>query len=207
MFNIVGIAIKKILKTPEWDRFITSISKINIRFGYHGFKASNYLKIKDALSADPLALYAFCSLEKNKPAYKIENIALGSKYSHCGIVLRGTTPDDITLVHVEGNGLHVEHILDIIDKVDEFLIVKLPIAENNLDKARERVLTAIEKKNEYSYDKTFDLDNEEKKVYCSEFVYNIGEGLVDDKDFKPKWCKGIKMFSPDTIPDCGTKVF
>jgi hypothetical protein len=207
MMGIAGKAIKNILVTKEWDKIITTLSKVNVRVGYHGFKTSRYLQIREILDQDPTAAYAFLSAEKNHPTFMIQKAILGSKYSHAGILMRGTTPDDVNVIHITGSGMNVEHVLDLIDKVDTFVLIKLPISEKNLPKFRERVIDSISKKEEYKYDTAFRMEDDTQIVYCSEYVFNMGKGLVDDKDFKPHWETGIKVFAPDDLPDCGTVVF
>lgn len=213
---LIGSTLKDILKTPQWKRFVTTASKLNVRVGDHEFKTSKYFNFRSVLDKEPQAVYAFLCTEKNRGSYQLERLALGCKYSHAGILLRGTSSDDLTCIHIDTTGLRVEHVLDVIDKCDKFTIIKLPIAPINLSKAHERILKAIENKAKYVYDTEFDLENDkgtspesEVKVmsYCSELVFDLCYGLVDDPDFKPKFKLGVKFFSPDDLANCGTVVF
>lgn len=205
--NILGLFTEQFLKSKEWEQLTKIISKINVRVGYHDFSTAKYLEIRRILNESPNSIFAFVSLEKNSLAYQLERIFLKSEYSHSGILVRGVTEDDITAVHIEMKGLLVEHVLNLLDKVDKFAIVKLPIAENNITKARNRIFDAIANKKKYVYDEDFSMKNDEKKVYCSELVYEIGEGLVEDPDFTPQWRLGLPSFTPDHILNCGEVVF
>jgi len=192
-------------------------------FGYPKFPMSRYLEIKKILEEDNgKSLFAFVSADKSSLAWKLTNLMTKAKWGHAGFVLLDENKEPI-IWHMKGSGITKWHLLDIVREVDDFAVIKMSIPEAAIDEAKARlnkIISAPTVKYDYQLELnpafinwllsgSESLPEGEKnlKLYCSEFVYVVGYGLVDDPDFKERSSYGLKSFEPDNVFACGEVVF
>lgn len=191
------------------------IAKLGFRlFGYPKFKMCEYFKIREIVKSDPNKIYAFAGADTCSCTWVLNHLVTKCKYGHAGIVR--LEEGELYIYHMIGEGMMRWCLIDYLREVDRFMLCELPIAEENIKKANSRIDQIINSKDMVEYDFKFDLsrdlpdlldtlDSEFKKLmtkvflYCSEFVFVVGSGLVTDKDFKEVWRSGRFMFEPDSL--------
>lgn len=189
-----------VFSSEAWEHFTKFIGKIDIRIGDPKVKPSDYNFVRDCL-LDTGSIFAFASAELNKPGHILQNIFLQETYTHAGIVIPEILdPYAARAIHIDTKGLHMEPFIDVISVCDRFCLVKLPIPREKLSEAHDRIRAIVARRPEY--DTAFKL-RENSKLFCSEIIWEVGQGLIEDPDFKSKWVGGKETFLPDVIPDLG----
>lgn len=192
-------------RTKLWLWFARNIvGHLNFRlFGYPNFPMSKYQKIIDAIKRSEESgyfLYAFVSCDsKSLAAYLIRWVSQGY-YSHAGII-NYPVPDQI--VHMRGDGVQQDLLLDLLKEIDNFAIVRYPISKENLDKANLRIKDVIDSQIPYDYQQEIDSN----KLYCSELVWTVGDDLVELSGFDPNTELGRQVFDPDRVYQLGQVIF
>lgn len=222
--------------TKAWVMFARHIlAHFTFRvFGYPKFPMSKYIEIKKALENDPEGLYTFTSADTDSLAWRATHMVSGADWGHAGFVrLEDGEPH---IWHMKGTGRTRGHLLDLLRECDNFALVKMPLKGDNLKIAKQRFQTLIEAPEiKYNYtlampkiilgkdelfvqgtkgsfilmneDKTFQKITQVLHLFCSEWVYVVGAGLVDDPDFVASWEFGRYMFDPDDVFNGGDPVF
>jgi hypothetical protein len=208
MFKLFEKAIDAALETKAWDKMARNvIAKIDVRFGEPRIKPEEIYPIKRKL--DPNCVYAFACAELDRPSYYIEHALFKSEFSHAGLVLPNIHqlilrpnefPDEPHAVHIDTVGLHTELFVNVLGVSDKYCLVKLPIKPEHIPEFYRRVNALIMRNPKY--DTKFKLLNHDDE-FCSEVVYDMCEGLIDDSDFKITWSNGKATFIPDVIPLLG----
>jgi hypothetical protein len=208
VLKILSHLVEKALETKTWDSLARNVvAKIDVRFGEPRIKPDEIYSIKQKL--DPECVYAFACAELDRPSYYLEHWLFKAIFSHAGLVLPNLNqlilrPDDFPqephAVHIDTLGLHTELFVNVLAVSDKYCLVKLPIKADKIPEFYTR-LNALILRNP-QYDTAFDLLNHAKE-FCSEVVYDMCEGLIDDTDFQITWSNGKATFIPDVIPTLG----
>lgn len=198
--GIMGKITDAVLSSEAWEHFTKTIGRIDVRIGDPKIKPSDFEFVSEFLR-DSGSIFAFASAELNKPGHILQNIFLREKYTHAGIVIPDILkPYAATAIHIDTKGLHMEPFINVLSVCDRFCLVKLPIPREKLSDAHERIRKIVARKPEY--DTAFKL-RDSSKLFCSEIIWEVGQGIVEDEDFKPKWVAGKETFLPDVIPELG----
>lgn len=194
------------IKTRIASLFGTSfLAHFTFRFsGYPTFPMIDFYKIIDAIKENGPGIYAFSSTDTKALAGKIiRAFVKGGKYSHSGLILA----DDYRethILHMKGNGLNYDHLLSLLREVDYLTVVKLPVSD--LQKATRRIQDVLDHQDLITYDYETKLANG-NKLYCSELIHLVCNGLVDDPDFKESLIAGRKIFDPDAVIKSGNIIY
>ena len=208
MLDKIGEALlDKLSKTAFWEWFVKKyLSSYTLRFfGYPKFPMDDFFKIVDKL--DKNKIYCFVCSDYESLGSKVIRSISDSKFTHAGFILPG---DDrsIRCVHMRSTGLHEDHLLSLLREVDYIGVVEPDIkCPEDYGEAKTRLKDIVAREKEYSYDFEERLDNGERKLYCSELVFEVLEDLCTSRNFKPETILGREVFLPDNIVDIGDVVY
>ncbi len=199
--GLFGKVIEEALESKVWESISKNvIGKIDIRLGDPRIKPSDVSAAKEFLR-DPSSIFAFATAELNRPGHMLQSLLFREKYTHAGLVIPEILdPYAARAIHIDIDGFHVEPFIDVLAKCDRFCLVRLPIPSDKLSEAHNRIRAVIARKPEY--DTAFKL-RDNSKLFCSEIIWEVGQGLIEDPDFKSKWVAGKETFLPDTVPLLG----
>jgi hypothetical protein len=199
--GIFSKVIDAALESKAWENISKNvIGKIDIRLGDPKIKPSDFHFVRECLR-DTSSIFAFASAELNRPGHILQNLLFREKYTHAGLVIPEILdPYAARAIHIDTEGLHTEPFIDVLSKCDRFCLVKLPIPRERLSEAHERIRAIVARKPEY--DTAFKL-RDNSKLFCSEIIWDVGQGLITDPDFKSKWIGGKETFLPDVVPSLG----
>jgi hypothetical protein len=209
------------LSTQFW-RWVARkhIAYFTFRFyGYPKLPMESYFEIKDILRKDPNAFYAFVSADKESLAWRLTHWMTRAQWGHAGILyLDGF---QVRVSHMKGDGLNDWNLLDLLRECDCFAVVKMPFKDpaTGFEKFKKRY-EIIKSSPSVEYDFPLSLDHQIHnwvingddppptfKLYCSEYVYVLGENLVEGCNFKAKEFSGRLVFEPDDVYKAGHVLF
>ncbi len=111
------------------------------------------------------------------------------------------------MFHMMGDGPITEHALELLREIDYLAIVAVELSPQNYKEASRRIAYIMHNSENFFYDYSQRLDNEGNKLYCSEMIYAVLDGMVDDPDFEAREILGRKAFAPDQILKIGKVVY
>lgn len=189
-------------------------------WGYTKFPIDEYFDI--VKMAKPGEFYAFVSSDYQSLASKLIRLAVNGKtrFTHAGIILFNGI-EKTTAMHMQGKGLVVEPLLNVLKQSDYFAVVRIPLQNQKCEKeALDRIKWALEnmEKIEYDYEQTLDEKARVQKLmakrtlkdvvswYCSELFLHVFAGLTQ-KELKPRKVLGRDVFDPDSVADHGEVIY
>lgn len=218
-------ALDNILKTKVYKRFALKwLAKFSFRrFGWPTFPMEKYFVIREIVrkwDKGKDGLMSFVSSDRSILNWKINHLMTNCVWGHAGLIYLGEDKE-VRVKHMIGEGLKDISLLDLLKEVDNFALVKLPIATDKLAKAWQRIfaIDGISSTNiEYDFALTLQqnvLDQIPKlngtsgklQLYCSEYVYVVGSGLVDNDHFKAHEIADRLVFEPDNVYQSGDVLF
>jgi len=194
-------------RTKFWLWFSNTIlSGTSYRIkGHPEFPMEKYEEeILPALEASDLEgryMYAFTCADTKSLTKLLITLVSGSFFSHAGLIY----PDHRHLVHMLGKGITQNHILNELKEIDNFAIMRFPLTDAEYVEYQRRVEKYIRLKVPYDFQQ--ELDDGVTKMYCSELVWKVGRGLVDNENFKPREELGRLIFEPDDVYKNGEIIF
>lgn len=194
-----------ITKTKLWDWFLSNpMAHLKLRLiDYPSFPMEKYHEICEILK-EP-GHYTCVGCDTRSFSYKVNNLASGAKWAHAAKIIPGAGAPKI--LHSIVTGVCVWDLLEYLKEVDNFAIIKTtPRDEQAEAEADRRLNWMLTSAIGMPYDKRFDLGDREA-FYCSELIYAIYEGLVDDPNFDPSLIADLPFFTPDNAAECGEMVF
>lgn len=182
--------------------------------GYTEFPMQDYFKMIDVIGVSQAArngraIYAFsCSDHQSLASILIRLIAGRKgkgKYSHSGVILFGN--DRTTqAMHMMGQGLVIEPLLNVLKRVDYFTLVEIALPQDGYERAQKRIAYIQNNQLGIRYDYAQTLNNG-PRIYCSELVYIILREAIDSINIlsKPIW--GRRVFDPDAVVRLGGIIY
>lgn len=177
--------------------------------GYPRLPMESYEQIRTALregQARGPAIYAWVQSDTLSLAATLTNLLADGEYTHAGII----DPDDPDRVyHMKGYGLVHDHILDVMKQTDRFALVRYEVTPAEYEEFRRRLQELKDRRVQYDYPMEMeDLEGGEvDDIYCSELIWHLGKGLVDDERFWPERIGGRHVFHPDNVRNSGELLF
>jgi hypothetical protein len=193
---------KFVVTTKFWDWFLSHpMAHFKMRLiDYPSFPMSKYHDIVKIMEERP-GFYVFVGTDKASFSIKVNHLASGAEWAHAGIVLPGTNPPQI--LHSIVTGVCTWDLLDYLREVDNFALIKItPKDEVAAAEVTNRLEWMLQHAIGMPYDNGFDLGNR-KAFYCSELVYTVFEGQVNDPNFNPELIAEMPFFTPDDTAQCG----
>jgi len=181
-------------------------------WGYPEFPMADYFKIIDVIGVSQVArnrraVYGFSCSDHQSLASKLIRWVTGGrgKYSHSGWIL----PDqdrNTKAMHMQGNGLVIEPLLDVLKRVDYFTLVEIALPQDGYERAQKRIAYIMNNQLGIKYDYAQTLNNG-PKIYCSELVYIVCREAIDSINIlsKPIW--GRRVFDPDAVIKLGDIIY
>lgn len=175
---------------------------------YPSFPMEDFFDLVDLLGkGGKQTIYCFASSDHASLAsVMIRKVTGSGVFSHAGILLPGTARGTHTL-HMLGEGPECYHLLELLRQLDYFAVVAVDLNLGDYREARKRIQHILNNKEKFQYDYAQELHNGGNKLYCSEMVYAVLQGLVEDPDFKARRLLGRKVFDPDQVLKIGRLVY
>lgn len=192
-----------LVQTKLWDWFLSHpMAHLKLRLiDYPSFPMSKYHEICEILNKDPEGFYVFVGSDSASFSMKVNHLASGAEWAHAGVVLPGANPPRI--LHSIVTGVCTWDLLDYLREVDNFALIRItPKDEQASKEVSGRLEWMLQHGIGTPYDNGFDLGNR-KALYCSELVYFVFEGQVNDPNFNPELIAEMPFFTPDDTAQCG----
>ena len=209
---------KKILEYFTESRFWHWVSrhivgKLTFRImGYIDIDFQDFFTMHRLMDSDDF--YVFTSSDtKSLASIAIKWVVPGeTRYTHAGIIIPSEDPSRCRAVHMNADGLRIEHLLNVMKECDRIALIKISLTTAKKKKAIERLDFYMNNKESLEYDFSQKLDNPNDdvidwKVYCSELLYLVLNDLVDDEDFAVSEVAGRAAFTPDSVFKSGEVLF
>jgi hypothetical protein len=209
------------IKTKLWFWFSRKILPF-LRFHIWGsstYDMEKVYEIVEILKANPDKIYGFVSLDDTTFSFKLNHWLTKAKWSHSGLINLDKQGRPRVL-HIVGSGLENWSLLREMKDINDFALLEIPIKIENREKAYQRIHRIVSAKANIEYDFDFTLSEEYIKaidsnwplgkmsMYCSEFIYLIGHGLLEENSvFLSHKVLSKKTFEPDDVWDSCIKVF
>jgi hypothetical protein len=170
-------------------------------------------------------IFVFCSVDRKLVSYNLNHLITNCKYSHSGIVF--IDPDhmeagELSVKHITTHGFIYEPLQDMLGRIDNLYVGRLPLSDLAEGQRRLAFIEQLVAKESCNFDYDYSLRLEQElidivtntdpltptihpkmlesvRIYCSELIYLIGIGLVEDEDFKARWLAGRYIFEPDDV--------
>ena len=167
--------------------------------GYPSFPVEKFFDLVDLMRKSKNKIYCFASTDHASLAsWLIRNATGGGQFSHAGLILPGT-PRGTKVLHMMGAGVVEIHALSLLREIDYLAIVEVELTPEGYKQAYRKIQYIQNHKSKFEYDYQQELQNGGHKLYCSEMIYAVLDGLVDDPDFKARNLLGRKVFPPDRL--------
>jgi hypothetical protein len=199
----------KFSKTALWRWFAGRyIGGLTFRLmGYPKFPMEDFFDLVDLMSKYKNTVFCFTSSDYDSLAsILIRKVTKAGRFSHAGVIYPGMARGTRAL-HMEGQGPICKHLLDQLRQIDYLGVVAVPMSPENYRTAVTRMEEIIHNKDRYQYDYEQRLTNAPSKLYCSEMVYRILDGLVDDPDLRARNLLGRMVFDPDQVLKIGKLIY
>jgi hypothetical protein len=232
--EIITKPISWLLETKIYKNFARSVlSGLTFRWwGYPKLQGADYWKIREALLKEYEkgdGIFVWCSADDKMASCGLTKLFSKCKYCHSGFIFfdpnHAAQPGELSVKHINTYGYVYEPFENVMNRLDSVYIGRMPIKD--LEEARRRlalldVLCDYPPGENFDYDYALQLEQDlidlvcdpdakipsdlKCRIYCSEFVYLVGHGLVDDPDFKPTWFGEKLIFEPDDVYEGTQKV-
>lgn len=212
--------IEDLLQSYLWEWFSINVSSgFDFRvWKYPKFDLEVYESMKKIVKDNPKKMYAIVGADTLSMTFFLNHVFTGCMYGHAGIA-RLDDDGNLRFIHVIGDGLSNWYLPNYLRETDRAALIEIPMSEENALIAKRRLaqLEAFPHKIKYNFgmkwsdEFTKQLDSpewgfKEIKIYCSQLVYIVCNGLVNDKDFKPQFEQGKLAFQPDDVFNGGNPV-
>jgi hypothetical protein len=210
--------IQNFVKSQTW-RIIARkyIAHLTFRiWGYPKFDLGNYPKIKKIITDNPTSVFGFVGADTQSLSWTINHMFTGCQWGHAGMI--EMVQDEPMISDMRGEGLDSDHLLNYLKETDHFALLEFKFKDEDAKQkalARwKRIKTAPNVNYDYELSldpkliswatnddqnvqiKTLDVGTLPLNIYCSEYPYLIGVGLVEP-DFKTEEQYGVLAFEPD----------
>ena len=224
--NLFGTFLNWFVSTTAWEMFARHfMAHLTFRiFGYTKFPLEKYFEVKAAFDKDPKAIYAFVLTDPACLSFKLDRMLTKCDWAHAGIVVERN--GHLYGWHMKSDGLNHWHLLDLLRESDHFALLRIPIEGTDVQVANDRLNTIINTPM-VPYNFQFSMPTpviewltegkplsligdkalQSLKLYCSEFVFVIGVGLVKNPKFVARWDFGQNVFEPDDLYGSCSVVF
>jgi len=186
-------------RTSVWVWFSRRIlSKWTLRImGYPETALKRYADIVSiVMNRDKYDVLAFCTCDRKTPVAMLIKMITGDRFSHAGIIVNPTTVYDS-----RSGGVAFRNLLETVAQADDFAIVKFRLKGKEMAADYRR---DIERYLGRDYDFTQELGG--KSLYCSELIYMLLRGRVEE-EVQARFFHGQRGFSPGDVYNSGTVVF
>ena len=192
IFNVIS-------RTSLWVWFSRRIlSHWTLRvMGYPDSAISSYPTIaRRLMQAEPLDVYTFCTCDRKTPVALLIKAVTGGRFSHTGFII-----DHATIFDSRSDGVRYRNLFTLIAQADDFAIIRYRFRDTECQRIfQSRLVESIGK----PYDFTQELGGE--SLYCSELVYTLLNGLVEE-NLEPRFIQGQRGFSPTDVYNSGHVAF
>jgi hypothetical protein len=174
------------------------VSKFTFRWdGYPEFPMEKYFDLLKAIEDDEAAngpgFYAFVSCDHKSLSAKMIRFFSKAYWTHAGCLM-GTH-----ILHMKAPGALYWHILEEMKQSDYLAVGRVELFPGGLQHVRQKCDDILANLAQFSYDFQMELDNDGKKMYCSELIYHIARDYASDPAFLPKMEFGRLAFEPDDL--------
>jgi hypothetical protein len=203
--------LRRFSRTPFWQWLSARIiAHLTFRlFGYPSFPMERYFDILAVVAAaerEGPGFYAFVQSDTLSLAALLTRWVTKSTYTHAGVL----DPTDSTrVIHMKGKGIVSQHLLEVLRQTDRLAIVRYDLIAEESEHFRRRLDDLLRRRIAYDYQLEMeDLEGSAvTKLYCSELVWYLGKGLVDNEAFRPRLRAGRYVFEPDSVRTSGRLLF
>jgi hypothetical protein len=108
---------------------------------------------------------------------------------------------------MKGNGPEHHHLLKLLREIDYLAVVAIELDPDSYRRVQTKMQYVINHKDQFYYDYAQELDNQGMEWYCSEMIYALLQGYVEDPDFKARKILGRKVFAPDQVLKIGKVIY
>jgi hypothetical protein len=210
MKKVMFAILRWFMKTKTWEWLSGRVlNHIRVRiWGEPGFSLDCDLldlwrAVGDWYAAGNHGVVAFACADHSALTSKLVRFVTGGKYSHAGMLAYSDNFADFYAIHMMAPGMLHEHAAQALRHEDAVVAVAFPMTatEEELAGGRMRVFLAHRETLRYDFEQRLDGDS---RLYCSELVYRVLEGLVP---LKPSHVADREAFSPDDVAACGKVIY
>jgi len=214
--NLTAQIISFFMESRPWVWLLRKvISVLHFRLiGYPKYKIEKYYQIRNILrdNLDTKKIYGFVSKDSQSLSYIFNRIFTGAKWSHAGVV-QLLEDGEVGIVHMLGNGMNFDYLIELLKECDEFKLLELPFDEEEQSTAKSRLEKLITVSNQIDYDFGFSISHEaldyvegkisikntskRLKLYCSELCWVLG--VKEGNEFALRKIQGKEVFEPDDV--------
>jgi len=198
-----------LLATRLWKSIVRMKPRL---WGYPKFPLERYFIIREIIRDSPNEVYCFVGVDNASISTKLQRKVFHVYWAHSGFVYLDED-DELSIRHVRWYGLLNWKLLKYLRECDEFALIRLPLNEKEKLLFNKKLNKVNESKIVYALrdslhilpqytDKDFWLKSDMFVLYCSEYQYFVGQGLMNSV-----WDYGRDRFAPDDVYKGGEVVW
>lgn len=196
---MLGKFFSAISKTKAWAWFARSILG-HLTFRFWGYPQSALFCLQEIENiirthTDDNTVTVFTCCDRATLVAKAIKWITRGRFTHAGYVW-----SPYSTSHINGSGMQYQTLAEVIGICDDFALVTFTLKAGKEEVLRQRIEAAINA--EYDFTQTIGGKN----LYCSEYVYYLLNGIVEE-NLSLRLYKGQIGFSPDDVYNSGKVIF